>query len=205
MGVTKSVSLPTRTRDWRRMVRTSRLVLSIPAYAGVALVAAIGSLSVFVLSRNLRLVVDVILLGSLSLGDRLTVLGNLYPGVGTAYPAGASILLVGTAMLVGVDVALVAYHLREHRLTAGEGSAGLVGILLGTLGAGCASCGSAVLAGLLSFLGVGGAVTLLPLDGLEFAVVALLVLVLSIHWLVDGMRGGEIAGCPVDRRPERRD
>jgi hypothetical protein len=55
-----------------------------------------------------------------------------------------------------------------------------------------------ILLGVLSLLGIPSAALLLPFDGLEFAALAAVVLVLSIHWLADGMRGGEIRGCPVD-------
>ncbi|ELZ33738.1 hypothetical protein C472_14077 [Halorubrum tebenquichense DSM 14210] len=72
------------------------------------------------------------------------------------------------------------------------------GVVLGMLGAGCASCGSAVLLGLLSLLSVSTSLLFLPLDGLEFALGVLVVLTLSIYWLADGMPGGEINGCPVD-------
>ncbi|AZH25406.1 hypothetical protein [Haloplanus aerogenes] len=186
--------LPTRRADWRLMGRTARLVLGGPLYALVALVAAAVAFTGFVLSQNLALTRDV-------LAGRVpaSVLPELYPFVGTSYSllTGSIILLV--ALLVGVDIALVAYHVREHRLSA-EGSGGsLIGVLLGTLGAGCAACGSAVLAGLLSLVGAAGILTLLPLDGLEFALLALAALVLSIYWLADGMRGGEIRGCPVDK------
>ena len=187
------ISLPTRTADWRLMGRTTRLVLGGPAYAAVAVVAAAVALTGFVLSQNLPFTADA-LAGRVPAG----ILLELYPFVGTSYgPATGAVLLL-VSLLVGVDIALVAYHVREHRLSA-EGSGGsLVGVLLGTLGAGCAACGSAILAGVLSLFGATGLVTLLPLDGLEFALLALVALVLSIHWLADGMRGGEIRGCPVD-------
>lgn len=190
-------SVPTRLRDWRLVARTARLVLTIPVYAALAVFAALASLSVFVLSRNLDLLGAVVLLGDLPLVARLQVLVGLYPGVGNAYAPGAAVLLVVTAALVGVDVALVAYHLREHRLSVRETSSGLAGVALGTLGAGCASCGAAVLAGLLSLVGAGSALALLPLDGLEFALIALATLVLSIYWVVRGLEGGTIRGCPV--------
>jgi len=92
------------------------------------------------------------------------------------------------------------------RADLGFGNAA-AGLLLGTLGAGCAACGTAVLAGLLSLVGASGALLLLPLEGLEFALLALVALLFSIHWLADGMRGGEVAGCPVDwrARPPTRD
>jgi len=186
--------LPTRTRDWRLMGRTARLVLGGPVYALVALVAAAVALTGFVLSQNLALTRDVI-------AGRVpaSVLPELYPFVGTSYSLLTGTVVVFVALLVGVDIALVAYHVREHRLSA-EGSGGsLLGVVLGTLGAGCAACGSAVLAGVLSLVGAAGILTLLPLDGLEFALLALVALVLSIYWLADGMRGGEIRGCPVEK------
>ena len=175
------------------MGRTARLVLGGPAYAVVAVVAAAVSLTGFVLSQNLPFTGDVI-------AGRIPApaLLELYPFVGISYGPLTGTVLILVALFVGVDIALVAYHVREHRLSA-EGSGGsLIGVLLGTLGAGCAACGSAILAGVLSLFGAAGLVTLLPLDGLEFALLALVALVLSIHWLADGMRGGEIRGCPVD-------
>jgi hypothetical protein len=54
-----------------------------------------------------------------------------------------------------------------------------------------------VLVGLLSLVGASGTV-LLPFDGLEFTALAVVALVLSSYWLADGMRGGEINGCPID-------
>ncbi|WP_424004807.1 hypothetical protein ACOZ4I_12830 [Haloarcula salina] len=180
------------------MGRTARLVLTLPAYAVVAAVASVVSLSVFVLSLQVTLVMDLIVGGSLPLASRLRVLVELYPFVGTSFTPAQGLLLVAVALLTGIDIALAAYHFREHGLDLQQGGAGAAGLLLGTLGAGCAACGSAVLLALLSLLGVSTSLLFLPLDGLEFAVGALVVLTLSIYWLAEGMRGGEINGCPVD-------
>lgn len=198
MRATPGPSLPTSPGDWRLLARTTRLVLSIPGYAALAVLAAVGSLTVFVGLRNRDLLLNVVVFGNVPLDARATVLFELYPWVGTAFTPGQSTVLTATAALVGVDVALVAYHLREHRLSIRDGSGGVTGVVLGTLGAGCAACGSAVLAGLLSLFGAGGALALLPLDGLEFALFAIAVLVLSIYWLAEGLRGGTVRGCPVD-------
>ncbi len=191
---TPGVRLPTRVRDWRLMGRTARLVLGAPGYAALAVVAGGAATTLFVLSQNLPLVGDVLVGGTLPLGARLRVFLGLFRSF--ALHTFAVLALVG--VLTGVDVAMVAYHLREHRVTLAEGGGSVVGVVLGTLGAGCAACGSAVLAGVLGLLGAGGLLTLLPLDGLEFALLALVALVLSIHWLADGMRGGEVRGCPVE-------
>jgi len=193
-----SVRLPTRRSDWRLMGRTIRLVLGIPAYAAFAFLAGIIGLSVFVLTQNLTLVGDVIVGGSLPLSNRVAVLIGLYPFLGTSFSIVTGLALLLVAALLGVDLAMVAYHVREHGLSLESGGGSAIGALLGTLGAGCAACGPALLVGLLSLVGAAGALTLLPFEGLELTGLAALALVLSIFWIADGMRGGMIRGCPVD-------
>ncbi|WP_336336910.1 hypothetical protein [Haloarcula brevis] len=198
MSTGRGLRLPTTRGDWWLMGRTVRLVLGVPVYAAVATIAAVVSLSVFVVSLNVPLVLDLVVGGSLPLVSRLRVLGELYPFVGTSFTPAQGLLLIAVAALTGVDIGLATYHFREHGLDLQQGGAGAAGLLLGTLGAGCAACGSAVLLGLLSLLGVSTSLLFLPLDGLEFALLALVVLTLSVYWLAEGMRGGEINGCPVD-------
>ncbi|WP_313691467.1 hypothetical protein [Halorarum halobium] len=197
--------LPRSRRDARLVARTVRLVLGIPTYAVGALVAAALALSGFVLSQNVALIRDTVLGGSLPLDARLTILAEQYPFVSTGYGPVAGLFLLAVAVLVGVAVAVVAYHLREHGLSLREGGAGsaggTVGVLLGALGAGCAACGSAVLVGVLSLAGGSGLLLFFPLEGLEFTLLALVPLGLSLYWLAEGLRGGEIRGCPVDVPP----
>lgn len=192
------VRLPTRRADWRLMGRTIRLVLGIPRYAAFAMIAGLVGLTVFVLTQNLTLVSDVIIGGSLPLSNRVAILAGLFPFLGTSFGLAAGLALLVVAALLGVDLAMVAYHVREHGVSLESGGGSAVGALLGTLGAGCAACGPALLVGLLSLFGAAGALTLLPFEGLELTAVAALALVLSIFWIADGMRGGMIRGCPVD-------
>lgn len=180
------------------MGRTIRLVLTLPRYAALTVLYGWLGLSVFVFARNLSVLTEVILFGNLPLDTRLTILLEMYPGVSTAFTIEQSAVLLATAVLVGIDLSMLTYHVLEHSLTLRDGSGSLTGVLLGTLGGGCAACGSALFVGILSLVGAGGLLTALPLDGLEFALGAMVLLVLSIYWLADGMRGGRIAGCPVD-------
>lgn len=207
--------LPSSRRDLRLVGRTVRLVLGVPAYAAAAVAVALLALSGFVLSQNVALVRDTVIGGALPADARLTILAEQYPFVGTSYRPAAGAMLVVVALLTGVNVAVAVYHVREHGVVAGAGrgtstdggdgagdaaggAGSVVGVVLGALGAGCAACGSAVLAGLLSLVGGSGLLLALPLDGLEFTLLALVPLLLSLFWLADGMRGAEIRGCPVD-------
>jgi len=190
-------AVPSSADDWRLVGRTARLVLSVPTYAVVALLAAGVGLSLFVFSLNLPLV-ELALTGTLPRSARFTILANLYPFVGSAFDPIQGGLLVAVAVLFGVDVAMVTYHLREHGVSLSGGGGSALGAVLGALGAGCAACGSALLVGVLSLFGVSASLLFLPLDGLEFALLALVALLLSMFWVADGMRGGQVAGCPVD-------
>jgi hypothetical protein len=192
-----SPRLPTRRADWRLLARTVRLVVGIPRYAALALVAAVAALSVFVFSQNLPLV-SFALTGALPLDARLTILLERYPFLGTDFGTATEVMLLAVAGLTGVDIAMVTYHVREHGLTLEGGGGSAVGVVLGILGAGCAACGSAILVGVLSLVGATGLVTALPLEGLSFSLLAAVALLLSLYWLAEGMRGGEVRGCPVD-------
>jgi len=191
------VRLPTRSADWRLMGRTARLVVTAPTYAVVALVGAVLALTAFVASLNVTLVADTL---SLPIGTaaKVETLLSLYPFVGSAYTAVQGGLLVVVALALGVNLAMLAYHFREHGFSLQQSGGSVAGAVLGALGAGCAACGSAILLGILSLLGISTSLLWLPLDGLEFAVLALAVVLLSTYWLADGMRGGEINGCPID-------
>lgn len=179
------------------MARTTRLVLGVPAYAALAAVVSVVALSVFVFSLNIPLV-RFALTGELAPAARVDLLLAQFPFLGAQFDSAQGTLLVGVALLVGLDVAMASYHFREHGVSLRGGGPGAAGVALGTLGAGCAACGSAILVGLLSLLGVSISLVFLPLDGLEFALAAVVVLLLSVFWLADGMRGARIRGCPVD-------
>lgn len=190
--------LPTQRADLRVAVRTARLVLAGPLYALIALLVAVVGLTLLVVSQNLMLVGDLIIGGELGFFDRLVLLSELYPFVGTIYGPADSAAILTVAALMGVNLAMVSYHLREHEITAAESGGSVAGVVLGALGAGCAACGSAILLGVLSVFGASGLVLLLPLGGLEITLLAVVALLLSTYWLADGMRGGEVNGCPID-------
>lgn len=189
--MTGSVRLPVHRRDWVLVGTAVRRVLARPRYVAVALLAAALCLTMTAVVGNGALFLDVVLLGRLPLANRLAVLVAMYPFGGSVEPWAAT-ADVALALLVGVDVALLAASLAEHGSsleTGARGSMGLAGALVGGVGAGCAVCGTSLLAGLLSFAGVGAAAVLLPFDGVGLTLLALGLLLLSSFWIADGMDG----------------
>lgn len=180
--------LPTRRDDWLLLLRATSAVLRRPGYALLAAIVATISLSLFIFSQNLSLLIDVILFGSLPLDAKLGIIRGMYTGMITVSAPLESGILFSVAALFGLNIAMFTYYLREYDLSLRSGSGSLGGIVFGTLGAGCASCGSAIIAGALSMVGGAGAATLLPLDGLEFALLAIPLIFLSTYWLAQGMQ-----------------
>lgn len=189
---------PTEISDVRATGRTIRLVLSIPQYTVLFLASFFVGLSVFVLSQNIELVQTTIFGGFMTLEQQFSVLIHLYPVIGTAFSPVKEAFLIASSGLFGINIAMVVYHFRENQVSIQGGTGSAIGAIFGTLGAGCAACGSVVLTGLLSFVGATSLLTVLPFDGLSFSALALLVFLFSIYWLADGMRNSTINGCPVD-------
>lgn len=190
--------LPTHKEDWVLTARATRLVVSRPLYAINALFIAFLALSLWVVSQNLRLFIDVVVFGGQPFTSRFRVLVGLYPFTGIAYPLVESLILVILALLVGVNASLLVFYFRRNGLSIRKSGGGFGGLVLGTFGAGCAACGPAVLSGVLSLIGVGVGFTFLPLDGLEFSLAAVPLLLLSTYWIALALRDTKINGCQVD-------
>lgn len=175
-------TLPSSIADWRRITRVVRDVLSVPRYAAIALAAAVLALSVFVVAVNLP-VVHLALFGTMPLAVRTGILLRLYPFVGTGFGALAGGALVSVAGVFGVATALLTHQRRRHDAVDSRGDASGSGAAVIAFTAGCVACGSALVVGSLTLLGVSWTVLVLPLDGVEFALPALVAFLLSIHWV----------------------
>ncbi len=97
--------------------------------------------------------------------------------------------------------AMVAYYLNLRKQSVGRtGQAGaatsLGGLASGLLGIGCAACGTFVLGPVLSLVGAGGLIALLPFDGREFGLLGVGILVLSI--VLGARKIQEPLVCPLE-------
>jgi hypothetical protein len=181
-----SLSLPTRRSDWEYTASVVADVMRKPVYSVFALSVAFVAVTVFVLPGNVPLVTDIVVFGNAPLSQRLGVLLDLYPFFGQEF--GTSVLLVAAGLLVGVNISVLVRGYREGSVGGAGGSA--AGTTLATIGAGCAACGSALLAAFFSTTAVAGTLALLPFDGTEILVASLVVLLLSTYWTADATREG---------------
>jgi hypothetical protein len=190
--------VPTGSDDVRLVGRTLGTVLSVPLYAVVALVASILSLLTIVVAQNVTLVRDLVVFGPLPIESRLEILLFLFPFVGSGTEPVTGVGMLATSLFVGINLSMLAFHLNEQGLSLAHGSGSITGVVLGTMGAGCAVCGAAVASAILGLFGAAGIIAYLPLDGLEFLLAALVFVPLSTYWLVKGIEYGGGEACPVD-------
>ncbi|OIP80205.1 MAG: hypothetical protein COT39_02220 [Parcubacteria group bacterium CG08_land_8_20_14_0_20_48_21] len=90
------------------------------------------------------------------------------------------IMTVLTAILAGINIALVVYYIRVRTRLTRSASIGIVGVVSGLLGIGCASCGSVLLSSILGLSATVRMLGFLPFNGLEFGVIGPLLLGASI-------------------------
>jgi len=166
----------------RTIVEAAKEVLAQPAYLGLAASIALAAFLATLWIPNYKLIGAVFTAPDVALDIKLQLLGSLLGGIATNFDTLAAFTAVAIPLLFGVDIAMIAYFLRQKRarLPRGEIATSVGGAASGAAAAGCAACGSFLLVTILSFFGASGALALLPLRGAEFSLLSIALLLLSI-------------------------
>jgi hypothetical protein len=96
-----------------------------------------------------------------------------------------SVLAVGlVSFLAGLNLSLVVLRTRTTKVFIGRANIfGVFGIFGGAFGAACSACNTA----LIGFLGISGGLAVFPLRGLEFSLLALILLAFSLYYVSKSM------------------
>lgn len=176
-------------RIWKSNLTISVLqrVFRHPRYVVGAVVVALSALSAALLLPNTQILLQVIRSGAVGWGDKVHFVLSMYGTLGSNFTLFSATLLIITVVLFGINIALLTFYIRR-RQEASRGTvahmASIGGVVSAVLGIGCAACGSVVLTSLLGLFGASGLLLLLPLHGVEFGIVGLVLLVVSIRYLI---------------------
>lgn len=113
---------------------------------------------------------------SVSLADKLAVPVSILGSIATNFSPLSAIYTVSIAVLVGINMSLIAYLLRNGGVVWAGSSAGVAGIFSGILGIGCAACGSLILTAILGTALGASLIAVLPLKGGEFGILGVILL-----------------------------
>ena len=98
-----------------------------------------------------------------------------------ALPPVSLIAIIILSFLLAVEISLFVFYFKKQSALKREAGLGFSGLLVSFLGVGCSACSSLVLS---SFLGLGVTASLigfLPLEGLEFGLLGIFILLLAIY------------------------
>ncbi|MDP3784596.1 MAG: hypothetical protein Q8R12_00755 [bacterium] len=162
------------------------------SYIALAGTLAILAFLVAVRLPNIGLLAEVFGVSSTLLETKLKLAWSLLGGIRTNFSLLSAGYTIAIAALFGINIAMVAYFLKQTRLRQGFGgqardnlgkqnlAAGVGGVASGVFGIGCAACGSFILSAILSSLGAAGALAILPLRGGEFGILSVILLAISL-------------------------
>ena len=163
-------------------------------------IAGIVSFSILVLSAwlpNLRLVWQITISSTASVVDKFSILTGLIGSIQTNFTVFAASYTIAIALLFGINVAMVVYYFKQRKqfFRQSGAAASFGGLVSGMFGIGCAACGTLVLGPLLSLVGAGGLIAILPFGGQEFGILGIGVLGFSIFLTAKKIQ--DPLTCPV--------
>lgn len=158
-------------------------VLSRPAYLLTGLLSGWLALGLLVWLTNFSLLWSVLNSG-LSLGGKFNFIWEGYKSLLTNFEPLAAAAIVLISLLFGLNAAVLAFIMRSRLATsAADRSRSLIGVIAGAIGAGCAACGTSILAPVLGGLGAGASLTLASWIGIFANLLAVVLLFYSIFRL----------------------
>lgn len=100
-----------------------------------------------------------------------------------------------TAILLGMNVTLLAFYSRMYRSMPTSAASGILGGAAALLGFGCAACGSVFLISLITALGGTGLIAMLPYHGNEIGYAGIALLTISALLLTRAVNRPRV--CPI--------
>lgn len=163
------------------MIRSLREVFGKFSYLVIALAGGLAAFTFAVWLPNFSLIAHTLGNSSVPLHIKVQLLTGLFLSITTNFGAFSASYTIAIAILFGIDLAMIIYLVKRSRaLGQGEITASVGGVISGIFGVGCAACGSFVATSILSLVGAGGAVALLPFKGGEFGLLSIILLASSI-------------------------
>ncbi|MBM2818014.1 MAG: Uncharacterized protein HW401_604 [Parcubacteria group bacterium] len=161
--------------------RAFKKVFQKPLYAAIGILTGLTSFVFIIWLPNIWLVAEV-LFSSGSFLERIALPVSLIGTISTNFTALSASFVIAMAILFGMNVAMTAFFIRRRLSSVRQSgtAVGLIGTVIGTLGVGCAACGSILLTTVLAWIGAGALIRLLSMRGEEFGIAGVIILASSL-------------------------
>lgn len=153
-----------------------------PRYLSLAFCMSILTFSLAVWLPNIRVITAVVTSAGVPFASKIMFPLSLLGSIATNFSPFSALSTIVIALLFGMYIGLLAYFLRHRAKEVRQNGVaqGFLGLVSGILGVGCAACGSFLFTS-LSFVGASGVLTFLPLGGLEFGILGMILLAMAIY------------------------
>jgi len=184
------------------LINALKQVFGMKRYLALASITAFVVFTLAVWLPNFKIIIQVVTSSTASFVDKWNILVGLFGSIKTNFTLVSASYTIAIAVLFGINVAMIVYSMRRNKQSSDRSgtAAGLGGLVSGFFGIGCAACGTLVLGPLLTLIGAGGLITLLPLGGQEFGFLGVGLLGFSVFLIAKKI--GAPAVCKVDKNPE---
>ena len=168
-----------------------------PYYLILAAIIASFVFSVAVLLPSFQLLW--IVSQTASLGELLSLTVSLYGAISSNFTFVSASYTIVIALLFGMNVSLLTFYIQKMRTgirgLRSTGLTGFGGLISGSLGIGCAACGTFIFTSVLTLFGIGGVLAYLPFGGEEFGFLGVALLLYSIYSLTKKITHPLV--CPI--------
>ena len=120
----------------------------------------------------------------------------------TNFTAFSQILTIIVAVLFAINFSIVVYYFIQRVSLYKASGMSLVGIVIGLLGVGCASCGSVLLSSIFGFGVTASFLGVFPLKGKEFGLLSIVILSISTYLVAKKIQ--DPLFCNIPRQKKRK-
>ncbi|NQV12184.1 hypothetical protein HQ524_02385 [Candidatus Uhrbacteria bacterium] len=152
-------------------------VLKRPWYLMLGIIVAAALLLFAIWLPNISLMVSTIISPDIAFILKARILWGSLGALDTNFTVLTRTFTIAIALLTGLNITMLTYYIRRRLKIEKSAGTSVLGMLIGLVGVGCASCGSVILS---SFVGVGAAtgfIGVLPLHGSEFGLLGVCLLI----------------------------
>ncbi len=148
---------------------------------------------------NLSFIRSTIVSNIYTLQQKFSLLISSLGALQTNFTTLSETLTIIVALLFGLNIALLIYYLKKRIRLQRSSGLGVIGIISGLIGVGCASCGSVILSSIFGLGATAGFIGVLPLKGQEFGLLSIAIILFSIFLLAKKIQDPN--SCKIKVKP----
>lgn len=163
------------------MIQAFQKVFSSWQYVFLSMMVAILILFFAVWIPNFSFLGYVLTSGTYDIVSVFSILFSSFKNLGSNFTTLSEVSTVLVAVLSGINVSMVVYYFKQRVSFQREAGVGILGIVTGFFGVGCAACGSVVISAVFGVTGSAAVIKVLPFHGAEFSLLSVFLLFLATY------------------------